>query len=438
MNAFGDIHSIKNTRENINQIPTTTGVYIFWQKKEIIYIGKSVNLKARLLSHVEGAKIDAKEAGIVNNADTIKYIITDSEFKALLLESQLINKHKPKYNVRWRDDKSYLYIKVTMKDDFPKFLLARRENDPKAQYYGPFPSVRTATNLLREVRKIFPFCTQRTISKQACFYSKINLCNPCPNNTTKCIDPDEKKRLKRIYRNNIRQVMKVLDGQTDLVLNALYKELKEQSDKEEFEDAIPTRNRIFRLEGLIYGKRLDPDTLSDYNVSQKSVEELNRLLKEFYPGAEEFNRIECYDISNLTQKDATASMVVFNEGLIDRKEYRKFKIKDLNSQSDFEMMDEILKRRFNNKWTRPNLVVVDGGKPQVTVARKVFTEMQIDIPLIGIAKHPDRLVIGTDNMPTIRPHYNNPGFNLIRAIRDESHRFAKKYHVLLRTKKMNI
>ena len=232
--------------------------------------------------------------------------------------------------------------------------------------------------------------------------------------------------------------MKVLDGQTDLVLNTLYKELKEQSDKEEFEDAILTRNRIFRLEGLIYGKRLDPETLSDYNVSQKSVEELNRLLKEFYPEAEEFKRIECYDISNLTQKDATASMVVFKEGLIDRKEYRKFKIKDLNLQSDFEMMDEILKRRFNNKWERPNLVVVDGGKPQVTVARKVLDEMQISIPLIGIAKHPDRLVIGRDNMPTIRPQYNNPGFNLIRAIRDESHRFAKKYHVLLRTKKMNI
>lgn len=438
MQNFGQVQVVKNTKEEVNKIPTTTGVYIFRQKNEIIYIGKSVNLKARLLSHIENARIDAKEAGIVHNADTIKYIITDSEFKALLLESQLINKHKPKYNVRWRDDKSYLYIKVTLKDDFPKFILARRENDPNVQYYGPFPSVRTATNLLREVRKVFPFCTQRKISKHPCFYSKINLCNPCPNKIANCPDPEEKKRLKKIYRHNIRQVMKVLDGQTDLVLNNLYKELKEQSDNQQFEDAILTRNRIFRLEGLIYGKRLDPETLSDYNVSQKSVEELNRLLAEFYPEAEPFNRIECYDISNLTQKEATASMVTFTEGLIDKKEYRKFKIKDVTSHSDFEMMDEVLKRRFHNKWPTPNLVVVDGGKPQVLVARKVFDEMNINIPLIGIAKHPDRLVIGRDNFPTIRPAYNNPGFNMVRAIRDESHRFAKKYHTLLRTKKMKI
>ena len=187
---------IKARRENLKNVPSMIGVYIFESKNTPIYIGKSINLKARLISHFEAAKIDSKTSGYVDGADSISYYLTDSEFKALLLESKLIQRFKPKYNVRWRDDKSYLYIKATLKDTYPKFFITRRERQKEALYFGPFQSVKVATSILREIRKVFPFCTQNKITNQRCFYSKIKLCHPCPNEIEKITDP--KLKLEKI------------------------------------------------------------------------------------------------------------------------------------------------------------------------------------------------------------------------------------------------
>src|SRR3990167_2130285 len=126
----------------LNKAPTTTGIYIFKENKIPVYIGKSVNIRARLKSHFENAKIDAKEKSIIEASDAIEFIITDSEFKALILESKFIQKYKPKYNVRWRDDKSYLYIKITRNVPYSKIFITRRESDKNALYFGPFSSVR--------------------------------------------------------------------------------------------------------------------------------------------------------------------------------------------------------------------------------------------------------------------------------------------------------
>ncbi len=129
-------------------------------------------------------------------------------------------------------------------------------------------------------------------------------------------------------------------------------------------------------------------------------------------------------------------MVVFTEGNSDKKEYKRFKIKNEKAESDFEMMDEVIRRRFKNDWPHPDLLVVDGGKPQVRTVLKVLHEMDIQVPLIGIAKRPDRIVLGTEHYLSLRPRSDHPGFQLLQALRDESHRFAKKYHVLLRGKNM--
>ena len=131
-------------------------------------------------------------------------------------------------------------------------------------------------------------------------------------------------------------------------------------------------------------------------------------------------------------------MVVFTDGVINKQEYRRFKIKNTEIQSDFDAMDEVFRRRFRQSWQSPDLIVVDGGRPQVKRVLEVLEDIQINIPLIGIAKHPDRLVVGVEGMPVIKPPVHNLGFNMIRAIRDESHRFAKKYHVLLRNKSLNL
>lgn len=432
-------------REDANKLPTTTGVYIFKRDEHILYIGKSINLKARVLSHIENAKIDIKEAGIITNSNVIEYIVTDSEFKALILEAQLIRKHKPKYNSRWRDDKSPLYIKITIKDTYPKIYTIRKEFDGKSKYFGPFPSVKSIYEILREIRRVFPFCTQKNITKRPCFHSKIGLCNPCPNDVKKTADETEKKRLTKLYRKNLFNIKKVLQGKTDPVLTSLYKLLKQLAAAQRYEEALIIRNKIAHFENLLHRKLFSPDITPRFNLASESTTSLVNLLKPYFPALTNLHRIECYDISNFAQKEATASMVVFTDGLIDKKEYRRFKIKNLKLQSDFQMMREIFERRFKrhlagtpDQREAPDLLVVDGGKPQVRIIATALYELGVTIPLIGIAKHPDRLVMGVDQYPMLRPSIHQLGFNMIRAMRDESHRFAKKYHLFLRNKKMGI
>ena len=153
----------------------------------------------------------------------------------------------------------------------------------------------------------------------------------------------------------------------------------------------------------------------------------------YFGSLENLQRIECYDVSNLFQKDAAASMVEFTDGMPDKSQYRRFRIKSRKIKSDFEMLEETFNRRFRQNWAQPNLIIVDGGTPQVLTVKKIVPK----IPLIGIAKHPDRLIINTpDKLITVRPSFDNLGFNLVRTIRDEAHRFAHKYHLLLRDKRM--
>ena len=378
------------------------------------------------------SKIDPKERREIETADDIECIETVSEFKALLLEAELIKTHHPKYNVRWKDDKSYFYIKITIKDPYTKIMLSRRENDKKSLYFGPFSSTQSVYEVLREVRKIFPFCTQKKIGKQPCFYSKIGLCNPCPNYIENLRDEKLKPKLKKEYRKNIQQIVKLLRGDIERLQNNLYKKLKTLSKNEEYEKGIQIRNLVLRLENLSKRQRFDPTDTTTYKQGKQGMKELIHLLSLYYPKLTNVTRIECYDISNLGPKQATASMVVFTQGEPDKSEYKKFKIRNLKSVSDFERIDEVLKRRFKNDWPTPDLLVVDGGKPQVRVLVKGLISMNLKIPIIGIAKNPDRLIIGTNDLPTIRPKAHNSGFNLVRYLRDEAHRFAKKYHLQLR------
>lgn len=169
------------------------------------------------------------------------------------------------------------------------------------------------------------------------------------------------------------------------------------------------------------------------------AKKLQQFLKNYFPNLKNLARIECYDVSNLNFKEATASMVVMQNGIINKNEYRRFKIKNLKSTSDFEMLGETIKRRFSNKWPSPNLLIVDGGRPQVKIIKKTLSELNINIPIIGIAKHPDRLILG-DNFFTkiyLKGNDNNlSSLRLIQLIRDESHRFARKYHLFLRSKSL--
>lgn len=431
----------------IKSLPSATGVYLFKKGDEILYIGKTISLKARILSHFENAKLDPKESLIISKSNKLEYIQTDSEFKAILLESALIQKFQPKYNSRWKDDKSYLYIKITIKDVYPKIFIVRKESDNKSLYYGPFPSKRDVQKILSVIRKLFPFCQQKKISKFPCFYSKINLCDPCPNKISHLFNRKDALKLKKIYRKNVFSVKSILEGKTDIILKHLYQDLSLLTKKQKFEEAIILRNRILHFETLIKQTQFSSDISNHYNLSKKANGRLLDLLNQNNLKVKNLYRIEGYDISSLFQKDATASMVVFTDGLPDKSQYKRFRIKSKTIKSDFEMLEEVFVRRFKQNWKKPDLIIVDGGTPQVL---KVINTLRVrkstntlpeggSIPIIGIAKRPDRLVLGaSNNLITIRPSLNNLGFNLVKSVRDEAHRFARKYHLLLRSKRMMI
>jgi excinuclease ABC subunit C len=412
------------TKKQIKDLPSTIGLYLFKKGKIINYIGKSVNIKARVFSHLENAELDNKERLIVNNSDTIETITTESEFKALILEAKLIKEHQPKYNSIWKDDKSQLYIKITMKDEFSKVFLSRKENDNKSLYFGPFSSVRIAETIVNDIRHIVPFCTQKKMSQKACFYSKIGLCNPCPNEIK---TPDLKKQ----YRKNINQVVSILRGNVKKIVNDLYHQINILIKKNDYEGAIVIRNKIFRFDRLL---DLRDDSEFFYNNNEKKLEEMLVILKKYFSGLKKLDRIEAYDISNLGLKQAVGSMVVMKNSQIDKKEYRRFKIKRVGSRSDFDRLREVMKRRLKQSWSAPDLIIIDGGRPQIKTVKKVFQENQIDIPLLGIAKNPDRVIVGIDGFPNLFLKQDSKVLNIIRLLRDESHRFARKYHLFLRSK----
>ena len=418
------------TKKHLAALPSTFGVYIFKKGQEILYVGKSINIKARVASHLESAKLDRKEFLIVSSSDSLEIKRTENELSALIAESELIQKFHPKYNVIWRDNKSYLYIKITAGEEFPKVLFSRKENDGKSLYFGPFSGSKLVLDLIADIRRIVPFCTQKNLTGRHCFYSKLGLCDPCPSAISKIKDEKEYLKQKRIYRKNISRVVRILKGNVQTILVAFYKELRRLTKEEKYEEAIKVRNKIFRLERLIHYPLWSPQTKGAETEDYKSS--LIKILGPYFPDLRNVRRIETYDISNLGEKNQTASMVVAVDGVIDKSQYRRFKIKRKNMRSDFERLEEVILRRFGQKWPKPQLLVVDGGHPQVAKVIGTLRPLGLEIPVVGIAKNPDRLVIGIKGLPTVRPPPRAAGFNLIRALRDESHRFARKYHLFLR------
>ena len=258
------------TKNQVKDLPNTIGLYLFKKNKIINYIGKSVNIKARVSSHLENAKLDNKERLIVDNSDTVETITTESEFKALILEAKLIRELQPKYNSIWKDDKSPLYIKITIKEEFPKVLITRKETDNKALYFGPFSSVRMVEKIVNDIRKIVPFCTQKKISRKTCFYSKIGLCNPCPNEINDC-KGEARLALKQQYKKNINQVVSILKGNVKKIVKDLNQELNILIKNNQYEQAIVVRNKIFRFDRLL---NLRDDNEFFPNNNEKKLKEM--------------------------------------------------------------------------------------------------------------------------------------------------------------------
>jgi len=396
-------------------------------------VGKAKNLKKRVSSYFQkSSDLDAKTNILVSQIDKIKTITADSEIEAFLLESKLIKEFKPKYNVKLTDDKAYPMIKITIKDKIPKVLVVRRSDD-KSVYFGPFPNgAQALRTVLKTIRKIFHYQSVPNHPNKICLYYHLGLC-PCPP----VFDSPE---FRKEYKKDIRHIINFLRGNTKKVVNDLKKERDLLSSNEQFEKANTLQNKINAIElitGPFYKTKLDLDDNPIFTVGlrKKEITDLIDILNKNNYKLKKAERIECFDISNISGTYAAGSMVVFVNGRKDGNWYRKFKIRTLNTPNDFAMMQEVLQRRFRHKeWPFPDLLIVDGGKGQISIALKVLKSMNLNIPIVGLAKREETIV--TSDFKEIVLPKNSDALKLIMRIRDEAHRFAITYHKLLRSKSL--
>jgi excinuclease ABC subunit C len=430
------------TRNNIPQIP---GVYIYKNGEgKILYVGKAKNLKNRIDSYFRKStdthSITDKTAQLVSQIEKIEIIIVESEFEALILEQKLIKKFLPKYNVIWKDDKRYLYVKFT-NEEFPTIILSRNSLEKDGIYYGPFPSAGTIRNILKIIRKIYPYCGQKRNIRKPCFYTHIGLCNPCPG----FIITQKKEvylNLKRSYNNNIRNIKSIFEGKFGKIKKELENEMNAYSENQQFEQAVIVRDRIKNLNYLLKGYNgtdaylENPEFLNDERKTE--TKELKTLLQANGMGVERLSSIECFDISNICGKHAVGGMVKFIDGLPDNKSYRRFKINLIDTPNDFLMLREMIARRLrHNEWNYPDIMLVDGGKPQLLAILMLFSQMKISIPLIGLAKENEEIIIPYNyGFTAIKLDRNSKPLHLLQRLRDEAHRFAHEYHLKIRSKQM--
>ena len=548
-------------KEMIRDYPTQSGVYLMKNEVEkIIYVGKAKNLKNRVRSYFQNLDHTGKTKALIQNIRNIEYILTKTEVEAFLLEASLIKKHKPKYNIRLRDDKSYPYIRFSWKEKFPRLFLSRKVKKDSSVYFGPYTSGYAVSGTIRFLNRTFKVrdCSDNVFKsrKRPCLTYQIGRCSaPCVN----YIDAEA-------YRKEVEGALLFLKGQNKKVIKNLTEKMLELSEQEKFEQAAKLRDSIKAIKSILekqavineqsgkdqdvityfgdergcvvetlhirqgqvisnrshflnlnpqdpaederewfvsfinqyYEENIIPDAVligSDFGndlnqllskvlesraeqevqVRYPTDEKGRKLLEmcldnakahfekelkqneEKYVGLDEIKdklnlpqrpvRIECYDISTFQGTETVASQVVFEEGVPAKEHYRRYRIKSVDGQNDFASMSEVLGRRFQHgEWEDPDLIVVDGGKGQLSQAVKILETLnKSSIPVAGLAKartesdfksqevtqSEERVFLpGRQNPVLFRK--NSDGLNILINIRDEAHRFAITFHRKLR------
>lgn len=445
MDAYHAAIPQKTLQKTLKTLTTRPGCYLYKNREgKVIYVGKAKNLKSRVRQYF-GKKdtLTPKTQLLVAQIATIETIPTDSEFEAILLEATLIRTNQPKYNAIAKDDKSPLYIAITLRKTLPRIVFERKTtiDSPGSLYkdaliIGPFQSGRIIRQLLRSIRKIVPYCVQRKRDGHPCFYTHIGLCDPCPSVIAKMPDSPEAREARRTYRKNISRIALLLDGKSKAVLRELEKEMEGFAKALEFEKASAIKRQLNALD-LLMLRSFDPMVYMDHSTLpnpsySERLDALVQVLKTKGLVLSTPKRIECIDISNISGDWATGSLVVFTGGVPDTREYRRFRIKISGIPNDVAMMREVVLRRFRHpEWTFPDLLVVDGGKPQVTAAKQALS---LEIPIIGLAKRFEEIIVPSGKTyQSIRLVRASPALQLLQHIRDEAHRFAKRYHTQLRS-----
>ncbi len=553
----------------LRKLPDRPGVYLMKDDRgDVVYVGKAQSLRNRVRSYWQKQTLGAagdlhRIRAVIDRVVDVEYTLTDSVSEALLLEASLIKRHRPRYNVRLKDDKSYPYIKITLADDFPRVERTRRLVNDGSRYFGPYASASSVDESMNLIRRLFPFrtCTiqitdgQRALQRPCLLYHIKRCQGPC----IEAIGRDA-------YRADITQVELFLDGRQEAVASALRGEMAEAAERQDYERAAVLRDKVRAIERTMESQKMAAFAKTELDLAglarqdnQAAVqlfavragtmvgrdvflldaprevtddEVLSSFLLQYYTRAssiprevlvprqladtadlEQFlstrrdgpvhlrtpqrgekrelmalavrnasetlareqarwladqgktlgaleelaealgipappMRIECYDISNFQGRDTVGSMVVFEEGRPRTGEYRRFRLRTVEgAPDDFASHQEVLRRRFRataagdegsaeeRRWAMPDLVVIDGGKGQVSAAMEVLDELGLhDLPLVGLAKEREELFLPGRSDPVLLAA-TSQALYLVQRLRDEAHRFAITYHRDLRSKR---
>lgn len=408
-------------KEKVKVFPDLPGVYIMKDSGgKAIYIGKAGSLKKRVSSYFNKSNRRHKIDLLVAEIKDIDYILTNSEAEALIYEASLIKSSRPKFNVDLKDDKSYPYLKLTLNEKYPRLVITRRRLNDRAIYYGPYTDVKLLRQALSFIQKVFPLRICNRLGRKLCMNYHI----------AECLGPCVGKINKKTYSKMVGELKLFLEGRKTELLDKLSRSMEKASKGLKFEEAVLIRNRIRSLSTLVT-KRGVPSPMNQ-------IDELKYILKlKRRP-----KRIEAFDISNTSGKEAVGSVVSFLDGDPDRDNYRKFRIKTVETVDDYGMMREVVYRRYrrllDEKKGLPDLIIIDGGKGHLATALKELRALGIvNIPVIGIAKEFEHIYVPRRQLPIILPK-DSSILQLIKRIRDEAHRVAKDYHITLRRKKVSI
>ena len=417
-------------KAKLKTLPSAPGVYFHKNKAgEVIYVGKAAVLKNRVRQYFQKTDKDPKTEALVSEIYMTDWIVVDTEMDALFLENEMIKRYMPKWNILLRDDKNVSFVRIDTKSEVPYVSMTRNPLGDNARYIGPFYAKTTIETALRILRKIFPY------------YDK-------PYTGKKTLDTDlgltpgiEVGRMtSKDYHKILNNLIRYLEGDRQKLLKDLEKEMKEAAKNNEFERAAELRNELFGLKGLkkkiVFSDKEFLDISSD-----QALAELKRLLNLPNPP----RRIEGYDISHQGGTDVVASMVVFTNGVADRSEYRKFKLKK-QQNNDTASLQEVIERRLkHNNWQYPDLILLDGGELQVSAVLPLLERVNngAAIPVIGRDKSGDhaksaivKIVIPTQKgFRTVELSKDSHISRLIARVDEEAHRFAITYHTLLKRKR---
>lgn len=448
-----------NTRleQKLAQLPGQAGVYLYKDKTgQIIYVGKAAVLKNRVRQYFQKSRYrDPKTDALVAEIANVDWITVDSELDALFLEAELVRRYLPRYNILLRDDKSSIYVRIDYDGLHPTVSFTHRPLDDQAKYFGPYFNAQAVKRALKFLRKAFPYSTHTTVPKRACLLYHLGLCPGLEEDKTPLL----------VYRANLRRLMQYLKGERVKLIRQIERDMQTYAKNAQFEQAAQARNQLFALRGLT--KQI---VFSDKEFMDLSKDEGLAGLADALGLKRPPHRIEGYDISHMQGTDNVASMVVFTNGLPDKANYRKFKLR-IPGNNDFAHMNEAISRRLNAKhiqdWGKPNLFLIDGGKGQLDAAIQARDAAGWTMPMVGLAKREEEVIVKlpppiansqhqghsnviineaqvqamggfitrTDRFVSVLLPKSSHVVKLLQRIRDESHRFAVSYHSVLKTKR---